>query len=349
MPLDEPAWWYGAGARDGYAARALAPLGHAYGWLAEARFKRYEPYRATCPVICIGNFTAGGTGKTPLALLIAERLLAVGLAPVCLARGYGGRKAGPAWVAPHLDTADDVGDEPLLLAAAAPTMVARDRRAGARLIEEEAKAGTVIVMDDGLQNPSIAKDLSIAVVDGARGLGNGRVIPAGPLRGPLEFQLGLVDCIVVNAPGEGTIVDDLKRGFPGPVLAAEAKPTGDVTWLEEAPVVAYAGIGNPERFFRLLERLGTRVEVTHAFPDHHAFTDADAERLLDAANEKGAVLVTTEKDLARLAGSSGECGRLQARSRAVPIRLAFDERDLVRLESLIEAAVGRGDARRTQT
>jgi tetraacyldisaccharide 4'-kinase len=349
VPLDEPAWWYGSGARDGFAARALAPLGHAYGWIAETRFKRREPYRAQCPVICIGNFTAGGTGKTPLALLVAERLQAMGLAPVCLTRGYGGCKPGPAWVAPRLDTAHDVGDEPLLLAAAAPTMIARDRQAGARLIETEAKAGTVIVMDDGLQNPSLAKDLSIAVVDGARGLGNGRVIPAGPLRGPLDFQLGLVDCIVVNAPGEGTILDDLKRGFPGPVLAAETRPADEVSWLADAPVVAYAGIGHPERFFRLLERLGARVEARHAFPDHHPFTDADAERLLDDANEKGAMLVTTEKDFARLAGCGGDCGQLKARSRALSIRLAFDERDLVRLESLIEAAVGRGEPRKAQT
>lgn len=338
MRLDEPVWWYGENARDSRLARALSVLGLVYGWVARMRFRWTSPYRSRLPVICIGNFTAGGTGKTPLALLIAEDLRAQGFAPVCLTRGYGGSRHGPAWVTAGEDTAADVGDEPLLLARVAPTVVARDRAAGVRFIERDCKPETVIVMDDGLQNPSVAKTLSVAVVDGARGLGNGRVIPAGPLRAPLDFQLGLVDCIVVNAAGEGRLLDDLRRSFPGPVLAAEPVPGESAADLKETAVVAFAGIGHPARFFALLERIGAKVVQRHAFADHHVFTETEAERLLAAAEAHGAQLVTTEKDMARFEGGNGASAALKARARAVPVRLSFGERDHVRLKSLIDAA-----------
>ena len=348
MPLDEPHWWYGTDGKGELAVRLLSPIGRLYGVLAERRYRRHAPYRARLPVICVGNFTAGGTGKTPLSLSIAEHVMSRGASPVFLTRGYAGRTTAPAWVDREAHSGRDAGDEALLLARTAPTLIARDRRAGALMIEDAAPPACVIIMDDGLQNPSLKKDLTIAVVDGSRGIGNGEVIPAGPLRASLEFQLGLVDCIVVNearedrGAGEGAVLDRLRRGFPGPVLAARVEPLGDTGWLQGAPVVAFAGIAHPERFFGLLERLGARLELRAAFPDHHAFREADAERLLRAARARGGVLVTTEKDMARLQGSSGKRGELLASSRALPIRLVFDDRDLGRLAALIDAAIKTG-------
>jgi tetraacyldisaccharide 4'-kinase len=328
-------------------------LGELYGSVLQSRFKSHEPYRSRLPVICIGNFTAGGTGKTPLALFVMEYLQSLGESPVCLTRGYGGSVAGPAWVVRGTSTSREVGDEPLLLARAGATVVARDRKAGAQMIEAGAVPASVIVMDDGMQNPELKKDLVLAVVDGSRGLGNGRVIPAGPLRAPLEFQAALVDCVVVNGPGgdnaaeEGSVIDRLKKSFPGPVLAANVVPVGDVAWLRSAPVIAYAGIGNPDRFFRLLAVLGADIIASRVFPDHHAFTQADVAGLLALAWSSGAQLVTTEKDLARLDGTPGRSAELLAASRALAIRLKFEERDLVRLTSLIDATLkarGQGKA-----
>ncbi|MGH7186830.1 MAG: tetraacyldisaccharide 4'-kinase, partial [Pseudomonadota bacterium] len=164
----------------GWRGTLLQPLANLYGAAARAKFERAEHHRAGLPVICVGNFTAGGTGKTPLTALICSRLKAEGQKPVVLTRGHGGRINGPHWVDPARDNARDVGDEPLLLAAAAPVLVSRNRRDGAREIERRGEH-TVIVMDDGLLNGSLEKDCSIAVLDGVRGLGNGEVIPAGPL------------------------------------------------------------------------------------------------------------------------------------------------------------------------
>ena len=324
-------------------ARLLAPIGQLYGSIAQSRYLRRQPYRSRIPVICAGNFTAGGTGKTPLAIAIGRLLLERGRSPVFLTRGYGGDDAGPAWVAETAPSAARrFGDEPLLLARIAPTLVARDRAAGARAIEVSGRKVGAIIMDDGLQNPALAKDLSIAIVDGRRGLGNGEIIPAGPLRAPLEFQLGLVDAIVVREPEEdgaaaASVHERMRRSFPGPVLAARVGPSGDTAWLADRPIVAFAGIANPQRFFALAERLGARVLERVSFPDHHAFSRADAERLLALAQAKACDLVTTEKDWVRLAGEES-LWELQRKTRTLPIEMVFEQRDLSRLVSLIEAA-----------
>ncbi len=379
MPLDEPSWWYG---EDDRRAHWLAPVARIWGRVAQARHTRQAPYRSRLPVICIGNFTAGGTGKTPLALHIAALLKAAGEHPALLTRGYGGHLAGPLWVEPARHDASEVGDEPLLLARTAPVMLARDRRLGALAIEQAgtedlARAGgtepiSVIVMDDGLQNPALAKDLSIALVDGLRGVGNGRVIPAGPLRAPLEFQLGIVDAIVVTRPlgapapgrpgvetGEDAtasprprVLESLRQGFPGPVLAAEQRPDGDTAWLRGARVYAYAGIGNPDRFFATLRGLGADLVATVRFADHHAFNDAEAARLIDKAEQSSATLVTTEKDWARLAacekrdGATTARARLAAASRTLPIQLEFEPGDAARLADMVLTAARTGGYRR---
>jgi tetraacyldisaccharide 4'-kinase len=293
-------------------------------------------------VICIGNFTAGGTGKTPLAVQVAGELQRQGRKAVFLTRGYSGQCVGPHWVDPTTDKAPYVGDEPLLLARQAPTLVARDRAAGAKAAEMGDGPTDVIVMDDGLQNPSLAKDLSLAVVDGRRGFGNGRVIPAGPLRAPLDFQFGLVDAIIVNAPvdaGPVPTADWLRQRFPGPVLSASVQPTQSVAWLENANVVAFAGTGAPYRFFDLLRRCGANVVHALPFPDHHPFTDHDAQRLMALAQPASAMLVTTEKDWVSLDASCASINRLKSMSRVLPIAMTFGERDAERLKALLEVAI----------
>lgn len=338
--LDEPAWWY----REipSGVATLLQPLGALYGRLAEARFRRATPYASRLPVICVGNFTAGGTGKTPLAIHLCERLKAVGHEPVALTRGYGSRLPGPYWVGAKSDVARDVGDEALLLARVAPTLLARDRGKGARAIEVGPHPVTVIVMDDGLQNPALAKSFAIAVVDAARGLGNGLVMPAGPLRAPLDFQLELTDAIIVNggtADGESRMTEWLRHRFAGAVLRASVGPVGATDWLSGASVVAWAGIGAPRRFFAMLEGLGAKVAESVAFRDHQWLGDEDAGRLLELARRHSATLVTTEKDMARLTGAAGVCAELAAASRAVPVKLSLPPPDAERLYALIDAAL----------
>ena len=344
MPLDEPGWWY----RDGptLASRLLAPVAWAWGEVAERRFRRARPARAAMPIICIGNLTAGGTGKTPFALLVADRLARLGRRPAFLTRGYGGRIRGPHLVDLGVDSARDVGDEPLLLARAAPVIVAVRRAAGAAAAPRLVPAADVLVMDDGLQNPSLAKDLVIAVVDGRRGFGNGRVMPAGPLRASLDAQLGWADAIVVNtvgapAPGDpSTLLDRLRRDFKGPVLQARTEPKGDYAWLRGASVLAFAGIGAPERFLATLAGLGSIVVDTMIFPDHHTFSETEAYDLLDRAAGTGMTLVTTEKDLVRLDRTKPAQSRLADAARAVAIGTVLEPAELDRLDALLRAALG---------
>jgi tetraacyldisaccharide 4'-kinase len=337
--LDEPSWWYREA--PGTAANILQPFASVFAWAARARYHRSRPHRARFPVICVGNFTAGGTGKTPLAIYLCQQLKAAGHEPVALTRGYGGRLAGPYWVNASTDRARDVGDEALLLARVAPTLLARNRRQGAEAIARGPHPVTVIVMDDGLQNPTLAKDLTLAVVDGRRGLGNGRVMPAGPLRASLDLQLELTDGVVVNeaTPGSGEVADWLRHRFAGPVLRASTAPATALDWLKEGKVLAWAGIGAPERFFSLLRALGADLSERVSFPDHHRPSQVEAGRLLAAARSSSATLVTTEKDAARLRGESGTLAELLRQSRPVPVHLQFSAQEAERLAGLVDAAL----------
>jgi tetraacyldisaccharide 4'-kinase len=311
--------------------------------VAETFYRRAQPYHSRLPVICAGNLTVGGTGKTPFALTLCERLKAQGERPVALSRGYGGALTGPHWVSTS-DSARDVGDEPLLLARVAPTLIARDRKAGALAIEASSQPASVIVMDDGLQNPQLAKDLALAVVDARRGIGNGLVIPAGPLRAGLGFQLKLVDAILINEgplaeDRDSPVIDWLRANFAGPVLSVSIVPADATPFLHEMRVVAWAGIAAPERFFAMLTALGAHVVESVPFPDHYALRETDAGRLLDLADRHGAHLITTEKDLARLQGESGALKELAAAARTLPIKLQFSESDEQSLATLICAAL----------
>jgi tetraacyldisaccharide 4'-kinase len=349
VPLEEPGWWYQD--RRSVTADVLRPFAWAVGRVAERRFRTAaQPYKSRLPVICIGNFTAGGTGKTPMALEVGRMLRASGTEPVYLTRGYGGAVRGPHRVDLARDAAADVGDEVLLLAKSGAAFVARDRAAGAAAIEAAQVTGTVpgsaIVMDDGLQNPSLAKDLTVALLDGRRGIGNGLVIPAGPLRASLAFQLPLVDAIVVNGPGpgggRGQLPSVLAAAFSGPVLFATVTAAATVDWVRDRPIVAFAGIGNPARFYDLLRTCGGTIAETVTFADHKPLTEADARRILDLAQRHKAVIVTTEKDMVRLSGTTGAARQeVLAVARPLPIRLQFSDADAAHLHGLLAAAVAK--------
>jgi tetraacyldisaccharide 4'-kinase len=330
MRLEPPGWWYGTGAADRLKAALLAPAGFLYGVAVKARFARAEPYRSPLPVICIGNFTVGGAGKTPLAIAVARLLEGMGQRPAFLTRGFGGRLTGPHIVDPQRDEAGDVGDEPLLLARAAPTVLARNRPEGARAIE--ALGATAIVMDDGFQNPSLVKDLALVAVDAGTGIGNGRVFPAGPLRAPLGFQLPRASAIVLIGDGPAPALPDTV-----PVLRARLTPQGDDAWLREAPLLAYCGIGRPAKFFATLAERGARLAATQAFPDHHMFTEAEAADLLRRAEAEHAVLATTEKDWLRIPAGSGALGDLKRASKCLPVALDFSDGDEARLKGLLSS------------
>ena len=340
--LDEPSWWYGPG--DAWQARLLMPAAKLWGHIAERRWAGAKPVDVGIPVICIGNFTAGGTGKTPLSLHIAATVQRMGRTPVFLTRGYGGRLKGPHRVDVEHDSAGDVGDEPLLLARLAPVTLARDRASGARAIAATGPATDVIIMDDGLQNPALRKDLTIAVVDGRRGIGNRRVIPAGPLRAPLAAQLPRVEAVVINHPAHAEVgaADAgawFRQHFNGSVLDATTVPDGDLSWLDAKPVIAYCAIGAPQRFFGLLRSLGASVVREITFPDHHQFTEREAAEILAAARAAGAVLATTEKDWVRLDASRTEQRALKVQSRPIMIKMVFAQSEQQRLQRLIEAAL----------
>ncbi len=343
MAVKEPSWWYGAGPH--WQTAALAPIAQIYGAIAERRYRQTTATRSAFPVLCAGNFTAGGTGKTPLALELAAIVREHGGTPWFLSRGYGGRLDGQERVDPERHTAAEVGDEPLLLAQSAPTVISRDRGRGAEFIARQAKPGSVIILDDGLQNPSLAKDLSIAVIDAVRGFGNGAVMPAGPLRAPLAFQAGLATALLVNTTSLATTHRATLALPPElahlPVLHARAAPSGDVMWLTGARMVAFAGIANPARFFDLLRSYGATLIETIAFADHQALTDTDARHLLDLAQRHGCQLLTTEKDAMRLAGSSGALAELSTRATTLPITLQFENDDRQRLSDLVANALAR--------
>ena len=338
MRLEAPFWWY---RRKGALASALAPVGRLYGRLVEARAARVAPYRSLLPVICIGNFTAGGGGKTPTAIAVATMLAELGARPAFLTRGYGGASKGPVLVAKG-QSAEEVGDEPLLLAEVAPTMVAADRAAGA--VALEATEAAVIVMDDGFQNPSLAKDLSLVVVDAAAGIGNGLIMPAGPLRAPLDAQMARASALIVI--GDGEKAASLTEAFTAqgkPVLKARTVPRQDRRWLGVLPVIGFAGIARPEKFFATLRNNGARLIDTRAFPDHHRYRERDARRLLKAAKEQNAMLVTTEKDFVRLADEEDTAlGELRHRCRPFPIAIEFD--DAAAVKALLSAAIAKAKA-----
>ena len=279
--MREPAFWWRKG-----GGSLLAPLAAIYGAVAWARIQA-QGQPAGVPVICLGNLTAGGAGKTPAALAVAHLLLAARERPFFLSRGYGGKLAGPVRVDPSFHHAADVGDEPLMLARLAPTIVARDRVAGARVARSA--GASVIVMDDGFQNPSLTKDLAILLVDGRRGIGNGRIIPAGPLRAPLDIQIARAQALVVVGPPDGAAkVLATARRYGVTVFHARLEPDrNSLAALGKRKVLAFAGIGNPDKFFATLTEAGHRRSPSgRAFPTIIVIRRREAQAL-DRARASG--------------------------------------------------------------
>ncbi len=310
-----PGFW----CRDGVLPRLLSPLA-AITTAVTARRVMRPGWRAPVPVICCGNVTVGGAGKTTLALDLGSRLAARGQAMHFLLRGYGGAIRGPHRVMAG-DTADQVGDEALLLAAIAPTWVGGDRAASARAAI--AAGAQVLVLDDGLQNPSLHKDLSLLVVDGASGFGNGRVLPAGPLREPAATGAARCQAAVLIGPDATGVAGALRL----PMLRADLQPGPEIAAWIGRRVLPFAGIAKPEKFFSMLAAAGAIVTDTTPFPDHHRFTEADLRRLLVAANRIGAAPVTTPKDAVRLPAAYRD------RIGVVGVSLAWD--DVAALEGLL--------------
>jgi tetraacyldisaccharide 4'-kinase len=316
--MREPAFWWSGGA----AGALLSPLGELYGAVAAVRMRR-NGARSTIPVICAGNFTLGGSGKTPTAIAMAQLLKANGENPFFLTRGYGGSQRGPVEVANDASAAG-VGDEALLLSRIAPTIVAADRPKGAALAAE--RGATVIVMDDGLQNPSLRKNLAVAVIDGPRGIGNGRVFPAGPLRAPIAAQLERVQALLVigDAAGAHSVISAaMGRKLPIHYGRLIADPVA-VSELRDRKFLAFAGIGNPAKFFATLEQEGIEIAARMPFPDHHRYSAADAGALLSQARAQDLQLVTTEKDRARMSGEPA-LQSLAAQTKVLPVTLALDD------------------------
>jgi tetraacyldisaccharide 4'-kinase len=324
--MKAPRFWDKPGSLPGLL---LAPLGWIYAKVTARCLARGRFWRAPVPVICIGNLTAGGAGKTPIVRDLADRLTQRGKRPAILTRGYGGRERGPLKVDPGHHRAADVGDEPLLLARNAPCWVAADRAAGAQAIAAAgARTGggaDMILMDDGLQNPDLMQDFRLVVVDGESGFGNGRALPAGPLRERVSDGLARADAIIVM----GEDRRGLASTFPAtiPVLHARLK-IPDAPWLVGAKIAAFAGIGRPEKFRKSLEEAGAHLADFQKFADHYHYTPPDLAHLADRADVLGARLVTTEKDWVRLTPDW--------RARIMPIPVAVIWQDETALNRLLD-------------
>lgn len=298
----------------------LTPFGWLYGTSVALRARNAEPRRVGAKVICVGNLTAGGSGKTPVALALARALSARGLKTVFLSRGYGGKARGPMLVDDRVHDADDVGDEPLLLSQGGPVIVSRDRREGAAFAETFAP--DVIVMDDGHQNFALAKDLSLVVIDAAGGFGNGRMLPAGPLREPVAQGLARADAVILVGDGTPPL-----GAYAGPMLRAHLAPTAGESFRGRR-VVAFAGIAQPKKFLDSLAAAGAEIVESVAFGDHHVYSAAQIARLKAKARANAAGLVTTEKDFVRLTKSERE------EIDTLPVEAVFD--DGTALEALLD-------------
>jgi tetraacyldisaccharide 4'-kinase len=290
-------WRHTEGKEAARLTRALlTPIAHAYAAAGARRIATSAPQKVERPVICVGNVTLGGAGKTPVVRALRAMLAEGGVKAVTLSRGHGGRLKGPVQVDPATHSAADVGDEPLVHASDGPAVIARDRVAGARAAI--GLGADAVLMDDGFQNPALHKDLSLLVFDADYGLGNGCIFPAGPLREPLDAGLARAQAIVVMraAPAPGPRPDYL-HGFAGPVLDAWLEPAG---LKPEGRLLAFAGIARPEKFFATLERMGAEIVDGAAYPDHHPFNQGELTWLAKLAAAREARLITTEKDAARL-------------------------------------------------
>lgn len=312
-----PFWWE----KPDWRSRALSPLSTIYGAVAGRRIRRAKPPAISLPVLCVGNFTVGGAGKTPTSIAFAQAATSAGLKPGIVSRGYGGVFSGLHRVDPGYDSARHVGDEPMLLARHAPVVVSADRLAGALALQE---AGCdFIIMDDGFQTARLHFDYALMVVDAGRGIGNGHVIPGGPLRAPLTDQLVRTDALlkIGTANGADQLVRSAARAAK-PIYEAVLTPKSTAEILDRQ-LLAFAGIGDPSKFFRTLQEAGAAVAQTKSFPDHHRYTDEELNELEGMAKKGGLTLITTAKDHVRLLDGGTSAKEFAARTLVLEVELAF--------------------------
>ncbi|MBB5052944.1 tetraacyldisaccharide 4'-kinase [Afipia massiliensis] len=323
--MREPAFWYRP---PSLLSRLLAPLGAIYGAVTTRRMARDGAF-AGLPVLCVGNYHVGGAGKTPATIALVKLLREMGEKPFVVSRGYGGSQQGPVRVDQAEHTAADVGDEPLMMASSVSVIVSRDRVAGAALAR--AQGASVVLLDDGFQNPALVKDVSLIVIDASRGVGNGGMFPAGPLRAPLEPQIARTDALIVI--GAGNAASEIEAAVAkraAPVLRARLVPDqASVDRLRDQRLLAFAGIGDPPRFFATLRACGVDVAEERTFADHHPFTPEEIERLVSDAAAKSLTLVTTEKDMARIRSDARLKGHAD-RFATFAVTLDFDDAAMLR-------------------
>lgn len=319
-----PGFWQ----RRGIASSALLPVSALYRAVRRARLRGIVPKALPVPVICVGNLTAGGAGKTPVVIALLERLRATGMEAQCISRGYGGSLIGPVRVRTETHRAAEVGDEPLLIARIAPCWIAKRRLSAATAaVLDGAK---LILMDDGLQNPTLHKDLSLLVVDGGYGFGNRRTLPAGPLRETPAEGLAKTQAVVMVGEDATGVLSFLPPALP--MLHARLVPAAGAERFRGRKLLAFAGIGRPEKFFATLRELGAELAETVSFADHYSYRTEDLATLARRAEARGATLVTTEKDAVRVPEA------FRANVEALPVRLVFE--DEAALDALLAPFIG---------
>lgn len=333
-----PFWW----TKPDWRAYALLPVSRLYGLIAGQRMRKGRRAEIPVPVICVGNFTVGGAGKTPTAIALARAAKARGLKPGFLSRGYGGSLDVTTVVDPGHHRARAVGDEPLLLAREALTVIARKRAKGAmKLVEEGAD---LIIMDDGFQSAQLVFDYALLVVDTRRGIGNGYLVPAGPVRAPIDEQMRQASALL--AIGNGDAADRLIRqaARAGKAIHPATLVTVGADDLEGQVVMAWSGIADNEKFFRTVAETGAHLYVTRSFPDHHYLSDDEVAEILDHAEAHDYRLLTTSKDSVRLGGGHGRSEELKERSRVIEVEIRFD--DPKGPDAIIDAAIANARRRK---
>jgi len=335
-----PFWW----TEPDWRAYALWPLSRLYGLVAGRRMRRGRRAEVPVPVICVGNFTVGGAGKTPTAIAIARAAKARGLKPGFLSRGYGGSLDVTTVVDPHHHRARAVGDEPLLLAREALTVISRRRVRGAQKLVEE--GADLIIMDDGFQSAQLAFDYALLVIDTRRGIGNGHLVPGGPVRAPLAEQMRQASALL--AIGDGEAADRLIRqaARAGKAIHSATLVTVGAEDLKGEVVMAWSGIADNGKFHRTVRETGAALAETRGFPDHHYLGDDEVADLLDDAAARGHRLVTTAKDSVRLAGGHGRSEELREKSRVIEVEIRFD--DPKGPDAIIDAAIANARRRKLQ-
>ena len=320
--------WFWRGGLDPKSRQAapmtralLTPVAALYAWAGARRIRRATPFRPEIPVICVGNLTLGGAGKTPVCAALRARLAVTGLRAATLSRGWKGRLDGPLRVDPDAHGAADVGDEPLLLSLSGESWIGRDRPAAIAAMQADGVA--CVIMDDGHQNSSVAKALSLVVIDAASPFGNGHVFPKGPLREPVAAGLARADAVILMGDGD---IPPAVRAASLPVLRAALRPSGPVP---PGPLVAFAGIGRPDKFFEGLKAAGADLVDAVPYPDHHVFTPGELGWLARLAAERGGRLITTEKDFVRIPADQ------RTAITAFPVTARFDAAAEAALDDLL--------------